>query len=257
MPSLSDLLNEVLRRIEPNMKSLLVLVQVNQHFFQAYIPKAYETFVDDQRHKGAGKEEEPGTNFAGGRLMQFFQTVFLFSELAAMTKTLNLMGWTEWKQFFSLECTPLEYTPDSTYLTTPPSPPQAVVFASKTSSFADLILSRFPNLQSLSMLLGPKGNVSQIMMCTRLKKVHLLGHSPFVDTDPGLATPLRTIAALLRLPRLETLSFRFEPNADADDLTAAPLRSTSVRSLIVAESRYGPEHLAPATILPLLSKSGF
>jgi hypothetical protein len=96
MPSLSDLPNEVLSRIEPDVKSLLVLAQVNRHFYQVYIPKVYETFVDDQPHKGAGKEET-GTDFARGRLIQFFQTVFSSSELAAMTKNLNLMGWIDWK----------------------------------------------------------------------------------------------------------------------------------------------------------------
>ena len=51
MPSLSDLPIEVLSRIKRDVKSLLVPFQVNRHFYQVYIPKVYETFVDDQPRK--------------------------------------------------------------------------------------------------------------------------------------------------------------------------------------------------------------
>jgi hypothetical protein len=103
------------------------------------------------------------------------------------------------------------------------------------------------------MGLTPDDGISQIVVCTRLREVHLN------NDGPNLGTSLKVIAAILLLLKLTSLPFTFDSDAQAHFLAAVPPRSSSLTSLFVPDSdiTYSArsENLRAVTICTLLSKA--
>jgi hypothetical protein len=143
MSSLKDLPNEVLQRIESEIRGLLALVRVNHHFYSLFSSALYATF-------GRGPLL-PVTNWEnresryGKRLIGFLSMIDGSTLLASHVKHLQLVG--DWKAHVR------EFARDTKHQQTSVSLLKAAFYAANTGLFADLILARLPRLEKVSLVL--------------------------------------------------------------------------------------------------------
>jgi hypothetical protein len=126
--------------------------------------------------------------------------------------------------------------------------PITSVLGTRSEYGADIIVARLPKIELLELDIDPDDVVSQLVRCSKLSNIHFN-----LTKENFLGTPLRTIAACLRMPGLQNLSFSLEPGSEAAALNSIPLRSSLLQHLTLREETSWDYSGGPIKILPAIT----
>jgi hypothetical protein len=142
-----------------------------------------------------------------------------------------------------------EFTRDTKHQQTSVSLLKAALHAANTGLFADLILTRLPLLEKISLVLVEQNDfLNRVTTYSNFREFSIGGYG---------AVPMHYVAALLTLPKLQTLRFLLEADADVIPLAMVPDRSSSIRFLQISEVEAdltGISMLPAGTLRVLLAK---
>ena len=228
MPSLEDLPDEVLQKIELEVPDLLSLVLVNSRFYKIFIGDIYSRF----HHKLPWDLPEQEYVRAVDRLRQFFTTIISSPALANQVKSLVLLG--DWRQHLlvSISCWYVESVAPLTEesLLTAASANVLPIQARYDDLFKGLAIALFPEIRELRTDLSLKDTFTHAMGCHKLKEIDL--------TCSGWHVSLKNIAGLLHLPHLEVLGFNYEFRLDSSgSLDSILARSSPIRDLRIYQTK--------------------
>ena len=226
MPSLGDLPDEVLQKIELEVPDLLSLVLVNSRFYNIFIGDIYSGF----RHKLLWNLPEQEYVRAIDRLRQFFTTIISSPALANQVKSLVLLG--DWRQHLLVSSWYVENVAPLTEesLLTAASANVLPIQATYDDLFKGLAIALFPEIRELRMDLSLKDTFTHAMGCHKLKEVELTCSSWHVS--------LKNIAGLLHLPHLEVLGFNYEFRLDSSgSLDSILARSSPILDLRIYQTK--------------------
>jgi hypothetical protein len=149
---------------------LLHIVQVNRHLYDVFIPRLYEDFSQEIQAVSVLPSDQY-TNRHTRRLSRFLDPIFTTPRLACLVKSLDLVDC--WKRLL------LEHIQGSEL----EGGPITSVLGTLSEYWADIIITRLPQIELLELDIDPGDVVSQLVRCSKLSNIYFnLTDENFLET---------------------------------------------------------------------------